>query len=276
MICAACSKQSWQYSTMSENSVITEDHGRVRTITINRPQALNSMNNDVFAGIKEALGTAEIDNSVAVVIVTGAGRAFSAGQDLTEMQQGLEGEPVIHQFPAMLQQLTNFKKPLIAAVNGLGVGIGMTFLAHCDLVFMASSARLRTPFPQLVLAPEAGSSYTFATRMGWQNAAYTLMSGRWFSADECKNMGLVWRVTEPETLLEEAMSVAQELAINPIPSLIATKQLMMDSGRPTEAWAAHKRENGAYAVLLGAPANQEAVSAFIQKREPDFLSIPDI
>ena len=93
MICAACSKQSWQYSTMSENSVITEDHGRVRTITINRPQALNSMNNDVFAGIKEALGTAEIDNSVAVVIVTGAGRAFSAGQDLTEMQQGLEGEP---------------------------------------------------------------------------------------------------------------------------------------------------------------------------------------
>jgi enoyl-CoA hydratase/carnithine racemase len=112
--------------------------------------------------------------------------------------------------------------------------------------------------------------------MGWQNAAYTLMSGRWFSADECKSMGLVWRVTEQETLLEEAMSVAQELAINPIPSLIATKQLMMDSGRSTEAWAAHKREIGAYASLLGAPANQEAVSAFIQKREPDFLSIPDI
>jgi enoyl-CoA hydratase/carnithine racemase len=186
---------------MSENSVITEDHGRVRTITINRPQALNSMNNEVFAGIKEALAAAEIDNNVAVTIVTGAGRAFSAGQDLTEMQQGLEGETVVHQFPAMLQQLTNFRKPLIAAVNGLGVGIGMTFLAHCDLVFMASSARLRTPFPQLGLAPEAGSSYTFATRMGWQNAAYTLMSGRWFSADECKSMGLVWRVTEPETLL---------------------------------------------------------------------------
>ena len=151
---------------MGENSVITEDHGRVRTVTINRPQALNSMNNDVFAGIKEALAAAEIDNSVAVTIVTGAGRAFSAGQDLTEMQQGLEGETAVHQFPAMLQQLTNFRKPLIAAVNGLGVGIGMTFLAHCDLVFMASSARLRTPFPQLGLAPEAGSSYTLRNANG--------------------------------------------------------------------------------------------------------------
>ena len=95
---------------MSENSVITEDHGRVRTITINRPQALNSMNNDVFAGIKEALAAAEIDNSVAVVIVTGAGRAFSAGQDLTEMQQGLEGEPVIHQFPGNAPATYEFQK----------------------------------------------------------------------------------------------------------------------------------------------------------------------
>ena len=85
------------------------------------------------------------------------------------MQDGLSGDDgAEHLFPSMLKQLTEFRKPLIAAVNGLGVGIGMTFLAHCDLVLMSTSARLRTPFPQLGLAPEAGSSYTFPTRMGWQ------------------------------------------------------------------------------------------------------------
>jgi enoyl-CoA hydratase/carnithine racemase len=235
------------------------------------------MNNAVMAGIRDALAAAETDNEVAVAVVTGEGRAFSAGADLQEMQDGLSGENgEDHQFPAMLKQLTEFKKPLIAAVNGLGVGIGMTFLAHCDLVLMSTAARLRTPFPQLGLAPEAGSSYTFATRMGWQNAAYVLMSGRWFSAEECLDMGLVWKVCEPESLMSEAVAVADELAANPIPSLVATKELLMGAGRPDEAWAAHKREVSAYATLLGAPANTEAVAAFVEKRDPNFSSIPGI
>ena len=235
------------------------------------------MNNAVMAGIRDALAAAETDNEVAVAVVTGEGRAFSAGADLQEMQDGLSGENgEDHQFPAMLKQLTEFKKPLIAAVNGLGVGIGMTFLAHCDLVLMSTAARLRTPFPQLGLAPEAGSSYTFATRMGWQNAAYVLMSGRWFSAEECLDMGLVWKVCEPESLMSEAVAVADELAANPIPSLVATKELLMGAGRPNEAWAAHKREVSAYATLLGAPANTEAVAAFVEKRDPNFSSIPGI
>ena len=261
---------------MSDPVIVTEDLGRVRVITINRPQALNSMNNAVFAGIRDALAEAEVDSGVAVAVITGEGRAFSAGQDLQEMQDGLSGDGGDHQFPAMLKQLTEFKKPLIAAVNGLGVGIGMTFLAHCDLVLMSTAARLRTPFPQLGLAPEAGSSYTFATRMGWQNAAYVLMSGRWFSAEECLEMGLVWKVCEPESLMSDAIAVAGELAANPIPSLVATKELLMGAGRPDEAWAAHKRENGAYAPLMGAPANTEAVAAFVEKRDPDFSSIPGI
>ena len=262
---------------MSDQVVVTKDEDRVRVITINRPQALNSMNNAVFGGIRDALAEAEADDQVAVAVITGEGRAFSAGQDLQEMQDGLSGDNgAEHLFPSMLKQLTEFRKPLIAAVNGLGVGIGMTFLAHCDLVLMSTSARLRTPFPQLGLAPEAGSSYTFPIRMGWQNAAYVLMSGRWFSADECLEMGLVWKVCEPDNLMPETLGVAAELAANPIPSLIATKELLMGAGRPVEAWSAHKREIAAYATLLGAPANTEAVAAFVEKRDPDFSSIPGI
>ena len=116
---------------MSSSVIVHEDIGRVRVITISRPQALNSMNNAVFGGIRDALAEAETDEAIAVAIITGEGRAYSAGQDLQEMQDGLLGEAGgEHLFPSMLKQLTEFKKPLIAAVNGLGVGIGMTFLAH--------------------------------------------------------------------------------------------------------------------------------------------------
>ena len=250
---------------------------RVMTITLNRPEALNAANNAVYQGIREGLEEAESDAGIAVVVVTGAGRAFCAGQDLSEMNARNDGENAgPSEFPAMLKTLTNFRKPIIAAVNGLGVGIGMTFLSHCDLVLMASTAKLRTPFPQLGLAPEAGSSYTFAQRIGWQNAAYVLMSGRWFSAQECLDMGYVWRVCEPDSLMEETYEVAQELASNPILSLVATNELFLAAGRPVEAMAAHDREQAAYAELLGAPANSEAITAFLEKREPDFEKIPGL
>ncbi|MCH7604215.1 MAG: enoyl-CoA hydratase/isomerase family protein, partial [Planctomycetes bacterium] len=209
---------------------------RVMTLTLNRPESLNAMNQAVYCGIRDRLQEAESDSSIAVVIVTGAGRAFCAGQDMSEMNEGnQEASRGPRAFPDMLKTLANFRKPIIAAVNGLGVGIGMTFLAHCDLVLMSAKARLRTPFPQLGLAPEAGSSFTFASVMGWQNAAYVLMSGRWFDAQECLKMGLVWRVCEPDALMAETREIARELAANPIPSLIATKELMLASGRAAQA-----------------------------------------
>ncbi|MEM7541396.1 MAG: enoyl-CoA hydratase-related protein [Pseudomonadota bacterium] len=259
-----------------QEAIVIEDVGRVRLLRINRPAALNAMNQAVFGGIRDALKEAEGDDNIAVCVITGEGRAFCAGQDMDEMQDMGEAGSLESQFPSMLKVLTHFSKPLLAAVNGLGVGIGMTMLSHCDLVLMAGSARLRTPFPQLGLAPEAGSSYTFQGRMGWQNAAYALMSGRWFSANECHDMGLVWRVVEDENLLDETLEVAQELASNPIPSLVATKQLMLAAGRPEHAWAAHNREMAAYESLMGGPANREAVAAFMEKRAPDFSAIPGL
>lgn len=263
------------------DAVTTIDHGRVRVISINRPGALNAMNNPVFSGIRDALRAVEESDDIAVAVLTGTGRAFSAGQDLGEMQASTNAREngdtaEVHQFPSMLMKLTEFRKPLIAAVNGIGVGIGMTIVAHCDLAFMSTDAKLRTPFPQLGVAPEAGSSHTFIERMGWQNAAYTLMSGRWFSAEECLEMGLVWRISQPESLMDDTLAVAQELAANPIPSLVETKQLLLASGRTTGAREAHKREIAAFARLLGAPANTEAVAAFMEKREPNFAGIPGI
>ena len=172
------------------DAVVTEDIGRVRVIKMNRPDALNSMNPWMFMGIRDALHDAQDDDTVAVAVITGEGRAFCAGLDLADSNSPDPDAPKENQFPSMLKALTEFRKPLIAAVNGLGVGVGMTMLAHCDLVLMAKSVKMRTPFPQLGLAPEAGSSFSFAERMGWQNASYALLSGRWFSAQECLDMGL--------------------------------------------------------------------------------------
>lgn len=254
-------------------AVVIADLHRIRILRINRPESLNALNQAVVVELHSALADAEQDDSVAVCVITGVGRAFCAGQDMNEMQETSSSPS---KFPLLLKTLANFSKPLIAAVNGIGVGFGMTILAHCDLVLMAKSAKLRTPFPQLGLAPEAASSYTFPTRMGWQNAAYVLMSGRWFSASECHEMGLVWRVVDDVVLLDETREVAGELALNPIPSLIATKQLMTSAGRAEQAWAAHNREMAAYETLMGSPANSEAVAAFLQKRAPDFSKIPGL
>lgn len=254
----------------------TEDNGRVRTLRIDRPKALNAMNNEVFAAIRDGLVAAAQDPGVAVVVITGSGRGFSAGQDLTEMLQSYGPEAGPYHFPSMLHALAEFPKPLIAAVNGIGVGIGMTILGHCDLALMARSARLRTPFPQLGVAPEAGSSYTFAARMGWQQAAYVLLTGRWFDAQECLDMGLVWRVCDDDALDAETQAVAQEIAANPIPSLVETKRLMLAANHTSAALAAHDREVDAFARLVGGPANREAVAAFLDKREPDFTGIPGL
>ena len=249
------------------------DDGRVRKLTLNRPEQLNAFNNAQYLAVAEALEQAETDPGIATVVITGEGRAFSAGQDLTEMQRMIDSGSDGYQFPVFLERLTSFKKPLVAAVNGVGVGIGMTMLSHFDLVLMSRTAKLRTPFPQLGLAPEAGSSGLFPLRMGWQNAAHTLLTGKWVEAAAALKAGFVWKVCEPETLVPDAMDVAQDIAVNPIPSLIATKELLLAGGRLSLAKESHAREVEAYKSLVGAPANVEAITAFLENRKPDFSNV---
>jgi enoyl-CoA hydratase/carnithine racemase len=165
----------------------------------------------------------------------------------------------------MIDALTDFPKPFICAVNGLGVGIGTTILGYADLVFMSTEARLKCPFTSLGVAPEAASSYLLPQLIGRQNAAWLLMSSEWISADEALRMGLVFRVCQPEDLLPEARRHAEMLAARPIPSLIAVKQTMNEPSRPGIK-AATERENAHFAELMGAAANADALAAFADKR----------
>ena len=216
------------------------------------------------------------DPTVAVVLLTGNGRAFSAGTDLLEMH-AMSTDPDFvrgkHGFLGLLDALVEFPKPLICAVNGLGLGIGATILGYADLAFMSTKARLKCPFTSLGVAPEAASLYLFPQLLGRQDAAWMLLSAEWVSAQEAKEMGLVWRVCEPEDLLPEARRHAELLAARPISSLIAVKRTMTEPLRAGIA-AARERENAAFAELMGGPANLEALAAFAEGRAADFTSLP--
>jgi enoyl-CoA hydratase/carnithine racemase len=245
-----------------------DDQNRVRTLTLNRPDVLNAFNEALYEATAEALRMAAEDPDIAVVLLTGAGRAFSAGNDLREMQARITDPEMANQgshFTTMIDVLTRFPKPLICAVNGVGVGIGTTILGYADLVFMSATARLKCPFTSLGVAPEAASSYLLPQLIGRQNAAWLLLSSEWVGAHEALAMGMVWKVCEPEDLLAEARGHAEILASRPIPSLIAVKQSIVEPTRPDIA-AATERENAHFAELLGGQANAAALADFTAKR----------
>ncbi|TQK27356.1 enoyl-CoA hydratase-related protein [Arthrobacter sp. SLBN-53] len=245
-------------------TLLISDDNRVRTLTLNRPEALNAFSEALYDATTEALLAAAEDPEVSVVLLTGAGRAFSAGNDLVEMQKLVtdpEYTPGKHGFRGLIEALTAFPKPLILAVNGLGLGIGATILGYADLAFMSSTARFKCPFTSLGVPPEAASSYLMPRLIGRQNAAWLLLSSEWVDADEALRMGLVFKVCEPAELMSEARSHAELLASRPLNSLMAVKQTMMEAIRPAIA-AASERENALFAELLGQTANVDALASF--------------
>jgi enoyl-CoA hydratase/carnithine racemase len=253
-----------------------EDAQRVRTLTLNRPDALNAFNETLYDATADALNDSADDAGVAVVVLTGHGRAFSAGTDLLEMHR-LATDPTFergrHGFPGLVDALVEFPKPLLVAVNGLGLGIGATILGFADLAFMATTARLKCPFTSLGVAPEAASSLLFPQLVGRQRAAWMLLSSEWISAEEALSSGLVYRLCEPEELMPIVREHAELLARRPVSSLVAVKRTMTAPHRVALA-EARARENAAFAELMGGPANLEALAAFAEGREPDFTTLP--
>ena len=258
---------------MTDDVLLIEDRNRVRTITLNRPDALNSFNEVQYHAVAKALDDAADDDGVACVVITGAGRAFCAGQDLSEM-----GQPQNHNentergFPTFMSALDSFSKPLIAAVNGLGIGIGLTMLPYCDFVLIAESARLRAPFTQLGVTAEAGSTFMLPLTIGTRHTADILYTSRWINAQEAAEMGLAGEVLPDDGLMGRVRELADVIAAQPIASLKITKTLLVES-RLAAARAARAKEDDLFATLSGGPANQEALAAFKEKRNPDFSKL---
>ncbi len=260
--------------------ISVEDAERVRLVTLRRPEAKNAFNAELYLATADALEeTAERDD-LAVAVITGCEGSFSAGVDLAEMGKIGSGEAsedstktLGYGFQRFLDIVERFPKPLIAAVNGYAVGIGLTMLPYCDLVLVAESARMRGPFARLGVVPEAGSSHTLAAVMGRQAAAYALYTSEWIDAQTAVDTGLAWRTCSDDALLDEALAVARQIARMPVVSLVETKRLLL-ADRGDAAAAARAREEEVFGRLTGAPANREAIAAFLEKREPDFTNLP--
>jgi enoyl-CoA hydratase/carnithine racemase len=246
---------------LESNVIRTADDGAVRVITMDRPEALNAFDAALYRSLARALDDARTDDSVHVVVLTGVGRAFSAGQDLQEMAKLASGESTDAGFPALLEAVQAFDKPLIAAVNGFAVGIGFTILPHCDLVLVAESARFRTPFAEMGVPPEAASSYLFPARMGWQRASYVLFTSTWLDAEQAVDFGIAFARCPDAELAERTRELAASIAAAPLPGLRAIKRAMMAAQAPAVA-AAREREEAAFADLLGGADTRAALDAF--------------
>ena len=237
----------------SEPVLLVDDDAGVRTLTFNRPEALNAFNQELWYAAADALEDAAADDHVRCVLVTGNGRAFSAGQDLGEMADPtvFEGqEPGYQRFMPVLE---SFPKPIVAAVNGVGVGIGLTMLLHCDIVLMSDQARLKVPFISLGVTTEASASLLMPATMGWQRAAEVLFTEPWIDADQAVADGIALRAVPHDRLLDEARALASHIGGLPLGPLLATKALMQ-AGRADAVAAARTREVAEFEHLVRAMA----------------------
>lgn len=242
---------------------ITDADG-VRLVTWNRPEALNALNDEAWDATRDALVGAQADPELRCVVLTGTGRAFTAGQDLGEMMAPPDhGDDELHGYRGLIPVLEAFDKPLLAAVNGLGIGIGATLLPYCDLVWIAAGARLQVPFVTLGVTTEAAGSLLLPQRMGWQAAAHFIFTAEWMSAEEAVACGLAWRVSEPAELLADTMQVARKIGSMPVDSLQTTKRLMV-AGRLDAVRAARGREDAEFVRMVGSEANQAALTNFFR------------
>jgi enoyl-CoA hydratase/carnithine racemase len=243
---------------------IEEASPGVRLVAFDRPEVRNAFDTAMYTEVTTALRAADADETVAAVVLTGRGSAFTSGQDLAEMAAiatGTAVEGAGQGFMGLLDCIGTLSLPLLAAVNGVAVGLGFTLLAHCDLVLVDETARMRVPFAELGVPPEAASSLLFPATMGWQQAARVLLTSDWVEAGELVGLGLALQTCAPGTVVEETVALASRIAAHPRPATRAIISLMR-AARHDAVTEANRREQMAFASLLGGAVQSGTLADF--------------
>jgi enoyl-CoA hydratase/carnithine racemase len=250
----------------------------VQVIRFLRAEKKNAFTGPMYAAMTQALEAGETDDAIAVHVFIGSGGVFSAGNDINDFlrraqataQATASGNGGGIPTPSLdfIRRLPKVTKPMIAAVDGLAIGVGATMLLHCDLVYATPAASLRTPFLDLGLVQEAASSITAPARMGYPRAFELICLGEPFSAERALQAGLINAVVPADQLETTALKAARRLAAKPRQALMTSRRLLRqnfpDLGAMIDAEAA------AYQVLMVSPEAREAFTAFLEKRPPDF------
>ena len=253
------------------SDILIHTEAGVMTITLNRVEKKNSINQAMYGVMADALLQATDDTAVRVVVFQGDITIFSAGNDIGDFLNGptsTQESPVFR----FLRGISSFPKPIVAAVCGPAVGIGTTMLFHCDLVYAGDNAAFSMPFVNLGVCPEAASSLLVPQMMGYHRAAEALLLGEPFMAEAALEVGLVNRIVPPTEANNLAQAQARKLAAKPLSSLIETKRLMKKGQAPQIAQQIAE-EAVSFGRMMKEPAAREAFMAFMEKRKPDFSKV---
>lgn len=252
---------------MTSDVTISRD-GPVQTIRLTRAAKKNALTGAMYEAITTALENGDRDPAIACHIIAGEGGVFTAGNDIADFVAQARSGAMPGPALAFLTKLPQVEKPLIAAVDGAAIGVGTTLLMHCDLVYATPAAILATPFLDLGLVPEAGSSLIAPLRMGHVRAFELLVLGEPFSAERAREAGLVNQIVPAADLDETARKAALRLAAKPPAALVASRRLLR--GDPVALRQRIDAEVAIFAERLRSPEAQEAFQAFLEKRPPNF------
>ncbi len=254
---------------MTYTNILTELRGRVGLITLNRPQAMNALNHALLAELMEALAAFDADEQVNVIVIAGNQKAFAAGADIKEMadksvQQMMDGDPV-----AIFGRIRTIVKPVIAAVSGWALGGGCELALSCDMIVASETARFGLPEVTIGVIPGAGGTQRLPRAVGKALAMEIILNNRVLSAQEALGFGLVNRVVPPERFLEEALSLATEIASRAPLAVRTAKQVINQSYERPLANGLHE-ERQVFYNLFASHDQKEGMAAFLEKRKPEW------
>jgi len=252
----------------SSDQIRSELHEAILSLRINRPEKKNALNQGMYKALADGLKAADSDDSVRVILISGSQDCFTSGNDLADFIAGPlnpRDSPVMQ----FLYAISEARKPVVAAVNGLAVGVGVTMLLHCDLVYAGEGASFQMPFVNLGLCPEAGSTLLLPRLMGHQRAAQLLLLGEVFNAHKACSLGIVTELCPDKDVMATARKRALQLAGQPAAAVRLAKDLLKREYAPLlrETIA---EEGEQFMVRLKSPEAAEALQAFMERRKPDF------
>ena len=265
---------------MAYEQIVYEVRGEVALLTLNRPDRLNAWTPSMAGEQADAIARANSDRAVGAIVMTGAGRGFCAGADMeATFKTRIDGKDPGNNtaegsggMPADLDwvRLVRTSKPMIAAVNGAAVGIGLTMILPFDVIVASEKAKLGMLFIRMGLVPELASTHFLVQRMGFGRASEMCLSGRLYDGREAYEKGLADHVVEPDAVVDKAIEIARSIAANPDPQLRMTKELLTINASDTDLDEVQRRESELLRVCWKTPEHKEAVDAFLAKRPPKF------
>ena len=258
---------------MASEVILSETRGRVGIVTLNRPDSLNAMTGEMRTSLRATIGAWNEDPGVGAIVITGAGRAYCAGADISSFQSPPSAggsEPAAEAQASTWAAFARGSKPIVCAINGVAVGEGVTMTLPCDVRLAAPDARLSFRFVRLGLTPEIASSHVLPQLAGLGRAMELMLTGRFFTGEEALEYGIVLETRPKEELVDRAVELAAEIAEGPSWQLAQAKRMVYEHSLERDLDAVTSEESRVFSEARSTSEHREAMAAFRERRQPNF------